>query len=242
MFGVHQHAMPAAEDDGLMIRMPDAPAHVDLGVAPHLAPVPASGLRVVTQNLPVRTHRHARRVAIADHYQLARGAIGVLAHMSLAAASATERFVATHKRLFNLQIRFGDEEPFALAHEGFIAATQAVLGALDSAPDGLSHFGWLQRFHRRAHVGHAFARHCADEPVAFVKTAEEPRLVILWHQQQVALFGAQVDHSIFARILRIELDVEEFALGVRADVDAGLITITPTRNTRFADLHSRPDA
>src|SRR5215510_6371802 len=179
MFGVHQHAMPATEDDGLVIRMPDASAHVDLSVTPHLAPVPASGLRVVTQNLPVRTHRHARRMAIADHYRLARSAIGVLAHMSLATASATERFVATHERLFNLQTRLRDEEPLALPHESFVAATQAVLGPLDSAPDGLSHFGWLQRFHRRAHVGHAFARHCADEPVAFVETAEELRLIIL---------------------------------------------------------------
>src|SRR5262245_28446904 len=90
MFGVHQHAMPAAEDDRLVIRMPDAPAHVYLGVSPHLTPVPLSGLRVVTQKFLVRAHRHTRRVVAADHHYLACRAIGVLAHMSLAAASATE--------------------------------------------------------------------------------------------------------------------------------------------------------
>src|SRR5262245_32166725 len=53
MLRVHQHAMPAPEDDGLVIRMPDAAANVEGGVAHHLTPVPVSGLRVVTQNLPV---------------------------------------------------------------------------------------------------------------------------------------------------------------------------------------------
>src|SRR5262245_57659810 len=102
--------------------------------------------------------------------------------MSLAAASATERFIAAHEGFFDLQLRFGDEKPLALAHEGFVVATQAVLGALDSTLDGLAHFRRLQRLHCGAHAVHAVARNRADEPVAFVKTAEELRLVSLREQ------------------------------------------------------------
>src|SRR5262249_16092302 len=121
MFGVHQHAMPDAEDDSLVIRLPDAPANVYCGIAHHLALVPVLGLRVATQYLSVGIHRHALRMMIADHHQLTVRAISVLAHMSLAAAPATERFVAANESFINPQIRLGYEEPFALAHERFVA-------------------------------------------------------------------------------------------------------------------------
>src|SRR5262245_41762691 len=92
-FGVHQDPVPAVEDNGFVVWMPDASTHVGRRISHHLPPVPTCRCRVSPQEISITIISNTLRVMTTDPNRITTHANQKLAHVRFASAT-TDRFIS----------------------------------------------------------------------------------------------------------------------------------------------------
>ena len=177
--------------------------------------------------------------------RLASGAVAELGPMRLAAIATGEWLIRKNQLLVHGHVSVRDEEPFALTDVGGILATVAGLRLESLVGLGRANLGGLQSFLGLPNrADRSRLRNPGDEPMPFIMTAEELRLLAVFpdQEQKMAVGGLHVENGDLGIDARLTHDLEKFAVAVGLNVEGDRAGRARTANRTVGNLEPGADA